>query len=266
MLELTPQDINEESSSPKVRAGSYGRDWLGRVWVYLQASTALDQGHAVEPASYAITSGLVETAAAADTRRVHDTGVFTTTKLVDMMPDTENGHTYKLWVNAGASQGQGGPIYNRVDDDYVDVYWINSDDGKIATALTTASTFVVYSLTRVKGVASQAASRIVAYVQRQAGITDEYWFWGLSKGEGVAKLDASAQNAVGGSVVVAAAVAGLVEGVDTTTHGESHVFYAGGMAIMDQDADGLVPIIADCLTIASIQVPANLNAAYPALR
>lgn len=262
---LSPQDINEISSTPKFRAGTYMQDWLGRTWGYFQASVALVQGNAIEPESYAIQTGTVETSAAVDTRRIKDTGKFTTTKLVDMAPDTKNGHLYKLWINGGAAMGQGGPIYNRVDNDYVDVYFINSDDGKADVLITTSSTFTVYTLTRVKKATTVHATRVLGFVQRQAGITDEYWFWALVEGEGLGLIDHSETAITGGAPIITSADDGYIEGVNTTTPG-AEPFYTCGYGIMDQAATDLVPIVASCIKLGGMQIPPDLDTAYPGLR
>lgn len=237
------------------------QDEDGRWWIYLQASVTLAQGNAVEPASYAAINADVDAAAAVDTIRVTGTGDFTAATLVDMTPTLKNGHIYTLWIDAGAAQGQGGPIIRRVDNNNVDVYFINSNDGKIATALTTTSDFIVYTLTRIKKATTVHATLVLGYVQRQGGITDEYWFWALAKGEGLGLIDTSGTAIVGGTPVTTGPDDGTLEGVDTSAAAEA--FFRSGYGILDQDADGLIPIVADCPIIARPRVPTDTGKAYP---
>ena len=231
---LTAQDLATESIQPLQKAGTINTDYLGRTWAYVQASEALAQGDALVPESYAVIDADVDSAADADTRRVTGTGDFTTTALADMsgplvksaagaILQHPNGNIYWLWINAGAAQGQGGPIIARVDDNNVDVYWANSNDGKIATALTTSSDYVVFTSTRVKkSDAAIGVDTVGGFVQMQAGITDEYWFWGLIKGWGVGKIDTSDAVIAAGEAIVNGTDDGTVNGIATGTAAHWH--------------------------------------------
>ena len=217
-----------------------------------------------------------DTAVDADTRRVTDSGVFTTTALADMagplVKDSSgailqhpNGNIYWLWINAGAAQGQGGPIISRVDDNSVDVYWVNSNDGKIATGLTTSSEYVVFTSTRVKqGDAAAGTDTVGGFVQMQAGITDEYWFWALIKGWGLGKIDTSDTAIAAGEAIVTGTVDATIQGITTGTAAE--LAHQIGIGSMDQDADGVIPIYANCVELfrALPEGPANIDKAYPA--
>ena len=273
---LTAQDLATESIQPLQKAGTISTDYLGRTWAYVQASEALTQGDALIPESYAAIDATVDTAVDADTRRVTDSGVFTTTALADMagplVKDSSgailqhpNGNVYWLWINAAASQGQGGPIISRVDDDNVDVYWVNSNDGKIATGLTTTSDFVVFTTTRVKkSDAAIGVDTVGGFVQMQAGITDEYWFWALIKGWGVGKIDTSDAVIAAGEAIVNGTDDGTVNGIATGT--AAQLAHQIGIGAFDQDADGVIPIYANCVEIfrALPEGPANIDKAFPA--
>ena len=273
---LTAQDLATESIQPLQKAGTVNTDYLGRTWAYVQASEALAQGDALVPESYAVIDADVDSAAAADTRRVTGTGDFTTTALADMAgPLVKNssgailqhphGNIYWLWINAGAAQGQGGPIIARVDDNNVDVYWANSNDGKIATALTTSSDYVVFTSTRVKkSDAAIGVDTVGGFVQLQAGITDEYWFWALIKGWGVGKIDTSDAVIAAGEAIVNGTEDGTVNGIATGT--AAQLAHQIGIGAFDQDADGVIPIYANCVEIfrALPEGPANIDKAFPA--
>ena len=273
---LTAQDLATESIQPLQKAGTISTDYMGRTWAYVQASEALAQGDALVPESYAVIDADVDSAAAADTRRVTGTGDFTTTALADMAgPLVKNssgailqhphGNIYWLWINAGAAQGQGGPIIARVDDNNVDVYWANSNDGKIATALTTSSDYVVFTSTRVKkSDAAIGVDTVGGFVQLQAGITDEYWFWALIKGWGVGKIDTSDAVIAAGEAIVNGTDDGTVNGIATGT--AAQLAHQIGIGAFDQDADGVIPIYANCVEIfrSLPEGPANIDKAYPA--
>jgi len=273
---LTAQDLATESIQPLQKAGTISTDYMGRTWAYVQASEALAQGDALVPESYAVIDADVDSAAAADTRRVTGTGDFTTTALADMAgPLVKNssgailqhphGNIYWLWINAGAAQGQGGPIIARVDDNNVDVYWANSNDGKIATALTTSSDYVVFTSTRVKkSDAAIGVDTVGGFVQLQAGITDEYWFWALIKGWGVGKIDTSDAVIAAGEAIVNGTDDGTVNGIATGT--AAQLAHQIGIGAFDQDADGVIPIYANCVEIfrALPEGPANIDKAFPA--
>lgn len=272
---LAAQDLSLESSAPLVQAGTILNDYMGRTWAYVQASEALSQGDALTPTSYAAIDADVDATAAAGTRRVTGTGDFTAAVLVDMagplvkdgsgnILQTPDGHVYWLWVNAGASQGQGGPIVQRVSDNAVDVYFVNSSDGAIATGLTTSSDYVVLTTTRAdKADAAAGTDTVGGFVQRQGGVTDEYWSWVLIKGWGVGSIDTSDTAITAGEQLVTGTDDGTVQGVTTGTAADlAHMI---GVGTMDQDADGLVPIYANCAEIfrSLPKAPASLSTAFP---
>ena len=273
---LTAQDLATESIQPLQKAGTVNTDYLGRTWAYVQASEALAQGDALVPESYAILNSNVTEVVAADTRRVKSASEFTTTALADMagplvksaagaILQHPNGNVYWLWIDAAASQGQGGPIIARIDDDYVDVYWVNSNDGKIATGLTLSSDYVVFTTTRVKkSDAAIGVDTVGGFVQLQAGITDEYWFWALIKGWGLGKIDTSDAVIAAGEAIVNGTDDGTVNGIATGT--PAQLAHQIGIGAFDQDADGVIPIYANCVEIfrSLPEGPANIDKAYPA--
>ena len=273
---LTAQDLATESIQPLQKAGTVNTDYLGRTWAYVQASEALAQGDALVPESYAILNSNVTEVVAADTRRVKSASEFTTTALADMagplvksaagaILQHPNGNVYWLWIDAAASQGQGGPIIARIDDDYVDVYWVNSNDGKIATGLTLSSDYVVFTTTRVKkSDAAIGVDTVGGFVQLQAGITDEYWFWTLIKGWGLGKIDTSDAVIAAGEAIVNGTDDGTVNGIATGT--AAQLAHQIGIGAFDQDADGVIPIYANCVEIfrSLPEGPANIDKAYPA--
>ena len=273
---LTAQDLATESIQPLQKAGTVNTDYLGRTWAYVQASEALAQGDALVPESYAILNSNVTEVVAADTRRVKSASEFTTTALAAMagplvksaagaILQHPNGNVYWLWIDAAASQGQGGPIIARIDDDYVDVYWVNSNDGKIATGLTLSSDYVVFTTTRVKkSDAAIGVDTVGGFVQLQAGITDEYWFWALIKGWGLGKIDTSDAVIAAGEAIVNGTDDGTVNGIATGT--PAQLAHQIGIGAFDQDADGVIPIYANCVEIfrSLPEGPANIDKAYPA--
>ena len=278
---LNFQDIHQQSLYPSHIAGTTAFDPLGRTWIYLQAAATITKGQILRPFS---TMGIVlnadvDAAAAANTYRVTATGDFATSNLIDAHFLTERslankGHLYWLWIDAGAAQGQGGPIVNRVDDDRVDVYWINSTDGRIDSALTTSSDYVVQTETRVTPT-DAAEDRAIAVAQQ--AVTDEYWFWGLHKGKGVVYLDTDGAAVDTGDMrLIPSTTAGQAVGT-TGTATTSEVFASFGISLVgDQTADGLILANINCdwtwpfSRDASLYIPArwdagNLSAAWPRL-
>jgi len=271
MFSIPAQALDVESSTPKFTPGQYGFDRFGNEWVYLQTSVTLAFGDAVEVAPFnAALNADVDEAAAVDTRRVKGTGDFVTTNLIDIASaDLPNGHTYFLWIDAdggaGTMIGQGGPIIQRVDDDYVDVYFVHSNDGLLSVALTTAADFIVYTLTRVRKATTISASQHVGYVQRQAGITDEYWFWGLVRGHGYALIDFDDTTVVAFDPIITGTADGRIQGATIAT--AAHSAFTGGYGLVDQTADGVIPFIADArMRVSHRRPPANLRRAYPGER
>ena len=285
---LTAQDLAAESISPLQQAGTFNTDYLGRTWAYVQASEALAQGDAVtmtnSTSTYIGANAAVTTLQSEADRTVTASTIFTNTYqtgVVYMMAaplekDTSgnliahpNGHVYWLWVDTdstGSSEGQGGPIVKRNDANSVEVYFVNSSTGKSATVLTGNSHFLTLTTTRVKKAADTAGeSQIGGFVQRQGGITDEYWFWALVKGYGVATEDVGGTIVPGQTIQAPGAESGQIIG--TTDSDASEFPYMGGVGLMTiVDADGLVPILADCREVLRSlpRAPADLDAAYPA--
>jgi hypothetical protein len=285
---LTAQDLAAESISPLQQAGTFNTDYLGRTWAYVQASEALSQGDAVtitnSTSTYIGANTAVTTNQSAVGRTVTASTIFTNTYqtgVVYMMAAPlekdasgnliahPNGHVYWFWVDADAAdgtEGQGGPIVKRNDANSVDVYFVNSSTGKSATALTTNSNFLTLTTTRVKKAADTAGeSQIGGFVQRQGGVTDEYWFWALVKGYGVATHDLSTAIVPGKTIQAPGDASGKIIG--TTDSDTSELPYMGGVGLMTiADADGLVPILADCREVLRSlpRAPADLDAAYPA--
>jgi hypothetical protein len=267
--QILTTDFSAESSTPRVQAGTFLTDAYGRTWAYVQAEEALLQGDALEIQSFQ--GGLyidadVDAAAAADTRNVTGTGDFTAAALPDGNYATANGHQYWLWVNAGAAQSQGGPITARISDNEVSVYWTTSPDGKIETALTTSSDYVVFASTRVKKTdASVGTGRIGGFVQRQGGVTDEYWFWALVRGWGIGRIDTSDSALVTSDGIVSGTADGLVQGLDTSAAAELQAIVA--YAVIDSDVDGEIPILAACpdLFRPLPGAPSNVSNTYPSM-
>lgn len=266
LLPIKAQELGAESEFPKHLGGQYGHDHFGRVWVYFQAEEVLVQGDALEVQSYAKINADVDAAAAVNTRRVTGTGDFTTANLVGMFGLDSNhekgGHVYIFWTDENTAPGQGGPIIKRVDDNLIDVYFVQSDDGLISVAFTTSTDFKVFTLSRLQKAATVHISPHVAYVQRQAGFTDERWGWALVQGLGVTNHDSSETALVAGDKVITSADNGTVEGAVDTTATEG--YYGSGTAILNPDADALVPFIANAqINIAPFYTPGNLRTAYP---
>jgi len=280
MLQLTYQLVHEQSARPSFKAGALGQTEDGRIWKYLQASEALSQGSVVTKMNSTgiVLNADVDAAAAADTRRVTATSDFTTTALTDTWANSaanedirRHGHTYYLWIDAGDAQGQGGIIYNRVSDDAVDVYWRTSNDGKISTALSATSDYVVIVHTRVE--LTDAATDLATAVA-QSAVTDEYWFWGLVNGPGVVLLDTSENPVQSDDLALIPAsnlgANGYAQGTTgTATTAELAAVFARTFG--DQDADGLIHANINCLWTDpyfedSIPLPENFDWQYPRLR
>lgn len=261
-------DFHKTDSSPSHPAGTTVMDDLGRIWKYVQASATVAQGNVLmlNSGTGVILDADVDAAAAVDTIRVTATGDFATTTLVNPHYTTANGHKYWLWINAGAAQGQGGIITNRVSDDAVDVYWVNSNDGKIATALTTSSDYIVINDTRV-ALTTGATTTPVGVAQ--TAVTDEYWFWMLVWGRGVVLLDTD-DNAITSDdqiLIPSASTAGYAQG-STGTLAAADVGAQIGRSFVDQDADGLV--LVDVTTwlnrpysANAMWIPNDVTFAYP---
>jgi hypothetical protein len=263
---LTKQELHVQSSTPKENAGVLRTDEFGRTWIYLQASEALSFGSVVKP-TWAALNADVDAAAAADTRRVTATGDFTTANLVDIASrDLPHGHIYHLFINAGAAQGQGGVIMQRIDNNNVDVYWETSDDGRIATALTTSSDYIVSCLSRVALIT--AATDLTVAVAQMA-ITDEYWFWGLYIGKGYVLLDQSdgVPDATGHGIIPAATNSGQCQGhTGTPTTDELLSTFGRALGNAEQDADMLIPALINCswtVPVGYSGVPANVLSNWP---
>ncbi|MBC8460850.1 MAG: hypothetical protein H8D67_22920 [Deltaproteobacteria bacterium] len=266
MLMLTPQELHVQSSTPKVNAGRLAEDEFGRIWIYLQASEALSFGSVIKPL-WAVLNQDVDAAAAADKRRVTATGDFTTTNLKDIASrDLPHGHIYHLFINAGAAQGQGGIITQRIDNDNVDVYWETSDDGKIATALTTSSDYIVSCLSRIAKI-TEATDLTIAVAQM--AITDEYWFWGLYIGKGYVLLDQSdgVPDATGRGIIPAATDSGKCAGHSGTPSTDELLSTFGrALGNAEQDADMIIPALINCswtVPVGYSGVPANVNTDWP---
>lgn len=266
MKVLTPQELHVQTSTPKFNAGRTCIDEYDRTWIYLQASEALSFGSVVKPL-WAVRNADVDAAAAADTRRVTGTGDFTTAILVDIASrDLPHGHLYHLFINAGAAQGQGGVIMRRISDNQVDVYWETSDDGKIGTALTTSSDFIVSCLSRV-ALITGATDLTVAVAQM--AITDEYWFWGLYIGKGYVLLDQSdgVPDNTGHGIIPAATDSGKCAGHSGTPSTDELLSTFGrALGNAEQDADMLIPALINCswtVPVGFSGVPANTDTNWP---
>lgn len=280
MLKLTYGDIYQQSSAPSHLAGSIAEDPNGRLWMYVQASEALRRGDVVRPAG---TMGIVrdadvDAASAADTYQVTATGDFATSLLVDASFLSERnlnnkGHQYFLEIDAGAAQGQVGAITARTDDNNVNVWWWNSTDGRIDTALTTSSDHVVWTWSRVA--ACDAAADLAVGVA-QFAITDEYWFWLAYKwGPFIARIDTDA-------TAIQTDDRGLIP---TTTTGEcggltgtgttAEIAAMFGRSIIDVTGDGQLlcglhcdwtcPFVRNAGYISTFYAAASTQAAWPRL-
>lgn len=266
MKMLTPQELHVQTSTPKVNAGRLALDEYGRTWIYLQASEALSFGNIVMPL-WSVKNADVDAAAAADTRRVTGTGDFTTTILKDIASrDLPHGHIYHFHIDAGAAQGQGGVIMRRISDNQVDVYWETSDDGKIGTALTTSSDFIVSCLSRVAKT-TEPTDLVIAAAQMD--ITDEYWFWGLYIGKGYVLLDYSdgVPLTAGRGLIPSTTTDGYVSGTTNPPDApEALSTFGRGMGAAAEDYDGLIQALMNCqftVPVGFSGVPANTDANWP---
>jgi len=270
-VELQFQQVWEQSASPSMKAGTIGRTPDGRLWRYVQASVALSAGNVCVKANntgIAIDAD-VDAAAAADTIRVTGTGDFTATALEDADYESGNnqglGHQYFLWIDAGGSQGQGGIVTSRVSDNVVEVYWVNSDDGKISTALTTASDYVVMTDARV---AKSSAATQNAVCVAQIAVTDEYWFWGLYFGKGIVLFDTD-DNPVKTTdlaLIPSASTAGYSQGTTASGATAGEALCVFGRTYIDQTADGLILFNANCMWTdpsTNILLPTDVAFGYP---
>lgn len=247
------QNVAQASPSPSAQAGTLYEDGFGRVWGYFQASAALSAGNVCRLINNhgVVRDADVDAVAEADTIRVNGTGDFTTTLMISANDGSTNanedglGHQYFLFIDAGASQNQGGPVRVRVDDNNIDVYWETSSDGKIATALTTSSDFILYTLSRVELTTDPDD---IAVCVPQIAVTDEYWFWGLMYGHGYVLLDTSDSAITDDDriVIPSATTDGYAEGA-TGTITAAEVASAFGRAIFDCTQDGLVPVLINTL-------------------
>ena len=115
-----------------------------------------------------------------------------------------------------------------------------------------------------KSDAAIGVDTVGGFVQLQAGITDEYWFWALIKGWGVGKIDTSDAVIAAGEAIVNGTDDGTVNGIATGT--AAQLAHQIGIGAFDQDADGVIPIYANCVEIfrALPEGPANIDKAFPA--
>ena len=268
--QLNFQQVWEESKYPSNRAGTIGRTADQRLWRYCQADDALSQGNVTRKISNhgIVINADVDAAAAADLIRVTGTGDFTVTALEDADYETSNvtgaGHQYFLWIDAGATQGQGGIITFRASNNAVDVYWLQSNDGKISTALTTSSDYVVTCDYRVELTTDPDDNTVCI---PQIDVTDEYWFWGLYFGKGVVLIDtddtAISDDDIG--VIPAATTDGYC-GALTATSTAAEALATFGRAYVDQTADGLILFNANCMWTdpsTNILLPTDVTLQYP---
>jgi hypothetical protein len=238
-----------QTEGPPDQAGKRITTPSGRQFICVQnhQGAALAKGNVLKLTGNngVIRDADVDAAAAADTIRVTGTDDFTSAILQDIRGDTRNGHIYFLWINAGAAQGQGGPIIQRVTDSLVDVYWWNSDDGAIATALTTASDFVVSCPTRVV-LTTDPDDKAVGVCN--AAPADNGWFWMQLTGRTMVLLDTD-DTAISDDnmlLIPSDTTDGYAEG-ETATSTTTELASAIGRAVgVDQDADGLVLIDLTC--------------------
>jgi len=238
--DLVYQTIEKTDDEPSVLAGTLRETADGRRFLYVQAAEALAQGDVVKlmNGTGIVINADVDKAAAADTIRVTATGDFTTTALTGANYLIRNGHPHLLWIDAGAAQAQGGWILNRIDDNNVDVYWITSNDGKIATALTTSSDYVVAVFTRVERV---AAGTDLAVGVAQTAVTTGHWFWMQVGGWGVARLDTddAAVEAAHRILVPSATTSGCLMGITSAIVATSLASEVG-RTIIDVTGSGLI--------------------------
>jgi hypothetical protein len=289
---LSFQEVWRESQYPSMKLGSIGNTPCGSLWQYQQASEALSQGNPVcKVGAAAVNAGIViaqetltgaSAVSAVNTRRINDSsGNFTvanmpagwfkngTDEAANVRPDRyiDLGHSYFLQIVDGAAQGQMGVIYNRASDTAVDVWWMHSDDGKLDVATSTSSEYVVTTNTRVKQSDAAEDQVPMGVVQRNGGVTDEYFFWSLIKGRGVVLWDTAV--ALGGdyALTVSSAEAGTVEAMSATPVSAEVLSYVGRTAV-DSDSDGS-KILADIDVIRNVNpenrvpLPVSLDLAWP---
>ena len=275
-IEIGYQGWGQESQDPSHPVGTVATDEYGRKWGYFQASATLVFGNVVRLMNntgiLAALNADVDAAAAADTRRVTATGDFTAANLVSSFQgetragEKGRGHTNYLFIDAGATQNQGGPIMSRVSNDAVDVYWETSNDGKIGTALTTVADYIVYNMTRVELTTGPTDCTVCL---PQIDVTDEYYFWGLMFGHGWALLDTADSIISTGSriVIPSDTTDGYCEGETAGAITAGEVAAAFGRGFQDCTADGLVPFMCNSLysthPMAFSGVPTSPDANYP---
>lgn len=281
-LPLSGAKWNQESQYPASRAGTIVRGSDGNLYRHMQASAALVLGNVTTllSASGIIINADVDAAAAADTVTVTGTGDFTYgsgNAIVDADFDESSnaskiaslGHPLLLWSDAGATQGQGGWITRRNSNNTVDVYFIHSNDGKIDTAFTASTDYVVVNQTRTQ-LTTGPTDRTTGVAQY--AVTDEYWYWELIFGFGVALLDTSDSdvNTSDFALIPSDSTDGYAEGT-TGTETAVEVLAAFGRACgFDQTADGLIPFNAFSLWTHPFvnngnRVPVDKDAGYPAV-
>ena len=86
----------------------------------------------------------------------------------------------------------------------------------------------------------------------------------MIKGWGVGKIDTSDAAIAAGEAIVNGTDDGTVNGIATGT--AAQLAHQIGIGAFDQDADGVIPIYANCVEIfrALPEGPANIDKAYPA--
>jgi len=282
---LSFQDVWRESQYPSMKLGTIAATPDGSLWQYQQASETLVQGNPVRVENNTgirFSQEAMSAISAVNTRRITDaSGNFTvanmpagwykngTDEAANVRPDRyiNLGNSYYLQIVDVSAQGQLGVIYNRVSDTAVDVWWMHSDDGKLDVATAADSEYVVTCNTRVKQSDAAADERPVGVVQRNGGVTDEYFFWSLIKGKGVALWDTAV--ALGGELglTVSSAEAGTVEAFTGTATLPELMSFVGFTAV-SSDGDGSkiladIDVVRNVVPENRVPLPVNLDLAWP---
>ena len=151
------------------------------VWTYLRAEEALVRGEAVRSKPIgAVGNGLAAGGAPAGGHTITDAdGGFNAALARVPTNGAKFGQSAIIVVTDGTGKGQRGTVLKYIDTELT-IYWHDSDQGTLTTALDTDSDyqFVVPWLVN-KAV---AGSGVVAFAQTAVKLGE--YFWGLCEGEG----------------------------------------------------------------------------------
>lgn len=256
---LSWQELWRESDpfKPSVKLGSLRTDENGGIWRYIQGNAAMAKGDLVM--KHVVTGIVAALDADIDTAsinhslggaRFYDANNFTAANLKGNWFDANPvdgstlyaglGHDYWIGIDAGAAQGQWGYIYNRESTgDYVDAWVVTSSTspGRLDTALTTSSDYIVY--TDSLCIKTTAATDVVVGVAQKA-ITADCCAWTLVKGKGIIGWITAADLTTDDQALIPTSTAGKCGAISGSPAAVEVLAMVGRACSLDITADGTI--------------------------